>query len=302
MEIREFDYLIAIAEEGSISGAADRLFMAQSSLSQYLRKYESELGVKLFVRTSTGIRPTPTGEVMIRQARRLLSEYRQVKSEIRDIEELKTGKIELGISTFRGSFMLPKILIPFRNIYPGVQVEISESNSMNLEQKLMEGKLDMAIVALPLTKINTDISFLKHDEICIACHRDHPVMEHTKLNKKTDKLYVDMKDAAKYEFILSDHDTILGSVARDEFARHNLVPKVCNGNLTAPFALKLAAAGYALAFTYDSCCEDSSDVRYLSIGQKGIYIKLGIAYPPDGYRSKATIELSKLFHMFLGQE
>ena len=81
MDLKDFEYLIALAEEGSVSKAADRLFMAQSTLSQFLQQYESELGVKLFLRTSRGICPTQNGAVFIAHLRRIRGEYRQARSE-----------------------------------------------------------------------------------------------------------------------------------------------------------------------------------------------------------------------------
>ena len=76
MDLKDFQYLIALAEEGSVSKAADRLYMSQSSLSQFLTQYENELGVKLFLRTSKGIRPTANGEVFIDHLRHLLYDYK----------------------------------------------------------------------------------------------------------------------------------------------------------------------------------------------------------------------------------
>ena len=67
MLLKEFIYIIAIAEEGSISRAAERLFMAQSSLSEFLKQYEGELGAMLFVRTSTGMLPTASGRLLVEQ-------------------------------------------------------------------------------------------------------------------------------------------------------------------------------------------------------------------------------------------
>ena len=61
MELKELEYIVAVAEERSISKAADRLYLAQSSLSQFVSRYEAELGVKLFKRTSGGVRPTAAG-------------------------------------------------------------------------------------------------------------------------------------------------------------------------------------------------------------------------------------------------
>lgn len=76
MDMKEFTYLIALAEEGSISKAAQRLYMAQSSLSQFLQQFESELGTKLFVRTSKGIHPTYSGACFIEQTRQILLYHR----------------------------------------------------------------------------------------------------------------------------------------------------------------------------------------------------------------------------------
>lgn len=97
--------------------------MAQSSLSQSLQSMEAELGGKLFIRTSTGVRPTQAGEIMLERARKMLVDYRQVRDIIQDMEELKAGQVEFGISTFRGSYLLPGALRSFKRLYPQIHVE-----------------------------------------------------------------------------------------------------------------------------------------------------------------------------------
>ncbi len=302
MEFRELKYLITIAEERSISKAAEKLFMAQSSLSQSLQSMETELGGKLFIRTSTGVRPTQAGELMLEQARKTLGEYRQVQDMIHDIGDLKTGRVELGISTFRGSYLLPGILRDFKRHHPQIQVEITEANSMALEQLLLEGQVDIGLVALPLTKLKADVQLLMRDEICIVATRDHPVLDYTRESEQDGRkhLYVELEDTMQFEYILSDYDTILGALARREFSRRGLVPKVCNDNLTAPFAAAMARAGLGLAFTYRSCLENYPDIHYLSIGKQGVYLDLGTAYPPGHYRSKAALALERQLVRGLG--
>ena len=162
MLLKEFIYIIAIAEEGSISRAAERLFMAQSSLSEFLKQYEGELGAKLFVRTSTGMRPTASGRLLVEQGQQLLSHYKRIQDQISDIENLKSGRLELGISAFRGTYLLPAVLRRFKQLYPGITVNIHEENSVELEQKLLDGTLDMALVALPMWKLNYKVDILHH--------------------------------------------------------------------------------------------------------------------------------------------
>lgn len=297
MNISDLTCILTIAEERSISKAAKKLFMAQSSLSQSLQEMEAELGGRLFVRTSTGVRLTPAGEQMVAYARDALVDYRQLKNKVQDTEELKAGKVELGVSTFRGSYLIPKVLSLFRKKYPGIQVEITEANSMELEQLLITGRIDLALVALPLMKLQTDAEFLMKDEICLAVSSGHPVLKYVREIEKNGKRhkYVELEDTIEFEYVLSGYDTILGYTARNEFKKRKLKPKVCNANLTAFFAAAMARDGLGLAFTYASCKGNYDDVIYLSIGREGIYLDLALAFPPDGYRSKAARALENCF-------
>ncbi len=308
MEFRELNYLITIAEERSISKAAEKLFMAQSSLSQSLQSMEAELGGKLFIRTSTGVRPTQAGEIMLERARKMLVDYRQVRDIIQDMEELKAGQVEFGISTFRGSYLLPGALRSFKRLYPQIHVEITEANSMALEQLLIEGRLDLGLVVLPLTKLKSDVRLLMKDELVITAEADHQLVLHEQshalpisVRNGQTVLYVELEDTIQFDYILSDYDTIMGAMARREFSRRGLVPRVVNGNLTAPFAAAMALSGLGLSFTYASCREPLKGARYLSIGKEGVFLDLALASPPGHYRSKAALALERQLIRVLGK-
>ena len=96
MNLKELNYIVTIADEGSISRAAEKLYMAQSSLSQFLQLYEAELGAPLFMRTSRGVRPTASGSVFLNHARQILLQYHRAQSELWDIEELSVAVSSWG--------------------------------------------------------------------------------------------------------------------------------------------------------------------------------------------------------------
>ena len=297
MDLKELTYIVTIADEGSISRAADQLYMAQSSLSQFLQQYESELGTPLFMRTSRGVRPTASGSVFISHARQILLHYRRAQSELWDIEELRGGQIELGISTFRGTYLLPKVLKRFHADYPNIHVEITEKDSVLLEDLVLEGLLDIALIALPAQKLKNHVDFLMKDEIHIVAAKDHPVMEYVRRDPETPgRPWVSLADAAPFEFILGPPQTVLGSIARREFRKNGLELFARNTNFTAPFAAAMAREGVALALTYHSCIIPDENVEYLSIGHQGVFLDLALTYPTGEYRSKATRALGKLFH------
>lgn len=233
MNLKELNYIVTIADEGSISRAAEKLYMAQSSLSQFLQLYEAELGAPLFMRTSRGVRPTASGSVFLNHARQILLQYHRAQSELWDIEELSGGRIELGISTFRGTYLLPPVLKRFRDRYPKIHVEITEKDSMYLEEMILEGLLDMALLALPSPRLHKQLDFLTRDEIYMVAVSDHPIME--LVHREEDgKSWVDLRDAARFECILGPPKTILGSMIRKAFEDLHLEPLAQNTNITAP--------------------------------------------------------------------
>ena len=305
MEIKELNYITAISEEKSISKAAERLFMAQSSLSQFLSRLESELGTRLFVRTSTGVRSTEAGRLMIEYAYQQLSEYHRVRDMIQDVDDLNGGRVIMGISTFRGTFLIPPMLNEFRRLYPNIHVIIVEANSMALEQMLIDGSIDLALIIMPAQYLKHDAEFLMHDEICIIAAKNHPVMKFTKPSPEHSKSripkYIDIHDTIEFEYLLSDYDTILGRESRKIFREHDLIPKVYNEKLSAFFAASMGAAGLGLAFTY-YCAHDSyPDAEFISLGEEGTIIDLGVSLAPGRYHSKAAIALKDIMFSVLGE-
>ena len=147
MDLKELNYVVTVANEGSISRAAEKLFMSQSSLSQAIRVLEQDLGTSVFVRTTRGVRPTAAGDAFISHAKQILQQYRTACSEAADIENLNGGTMIFGISTYRGTYLLPPVLKRFRTLYPKVHVEICEMDSIDLEDQLLEGLLDLALIA-----------------------------------------------------------------------------------------------------------------------------------------------------------
>lgn len=308
MEIKELNYLIAIAEEKSISKAADRLYMAQSSLSQFLQTLESSLDSKLFVRTSRGVRPTEAGNIMLKYAYATLAEYHRTQDEIQDLKDLKSGSVILGISGFRGSYLLPPVLNAFKLDYPGIRVQIVEQNSMALEQMLLNGEIDVALLVLPVSDSRIQPTFVMNDEICLIAHENHPIMGFARKfpanNQTTSRIprYVNLTDAIRYEFFLSDYDTILGREARRIFNKNGLQPITCNESLTALMAAALGAAGHGLAFTYYSSRHYFRDAKFLSLGADGASVRLATALPPGRYHSKAALALQEVLLKVLSDD
>ena len=282
MDLKELDYIVTVADEGSISRAAEKLFMAQSSLSQAVRLIEQDLGTSVFVRTARGVRPTAAGEAFISHARQILQQYREARSEASDIENLKGGTIIFGISTYRGTYLLPPVLKKFHERYPKVHVE---------------GILDLALIAAPPVRIKHGFEELMRDEIMLVTTKEHPVMKYAhECENDPEELWIDLKDTAPYEYILGPPNTVLGRTARDSLREAGVEPLGLDTYLSAAFAAAVAREGVALAFTYRSCRVMRDGFRYLRIGKEGIFLDLALVWPAGKYRSRAAKALADLLH------
>ena len=115
MFVKNPEYFLAIVKEHSISKAADRLYLSQPYLSQYLAKLEGNLGVTLLDRSHTPLRLTPAGELFYAYLERQDYLDRQLESDLRDLQTQKPQQLHIGVSTWRGSTLLPDSLPRFVN-------------------------------------------------------------------------------------------------------------------------------------------------------------------------------------------
>ena len=288
---------MTIADAGGISKAAEKLYMAQSSLSQFLTNYEAELGVQLFARTGRGVRLTGAGEIFVRTAREMLRQYQQVKAELKEADLLHSGIIHFGISSFRGASLIPPVLKRFHAEYPLVDVVIHEHNTNILNRKIAAGELDLALVALRPEETPEQAQTVLRDEVCLVVNRAHPMMEYVHFDTPH-RPWAELRDAVQFEFLLSNPSTVLGRIAEREFERLGVQPIARNRDLTAAFAMEMGCQGLGLAFTYGSCVQPRADVEYVSLGREGYFVDLILVFPPGSRRTRSVRALESMIREF----
>ena len=146
MTSRELLYVKTIADEKSITKAAQKLYLTQPSLSHCVIRIEEQLGVKLFKRTTDGLLLTYAGERYYQLACHILRVYNEFEVEINDINKLEKGRITFGITNYLATYLLPSVLPKFHALHPGVELKIIEETSTDMERSLLAGKLDFVIM------------------------------------------------------------------------------------------------------------------------------------------------------------
>ncbi len=164
MEFRQLKYIYTVYECGSITKAAEKLFISQPSLSSFITKTEMQLGVKLFDRSQNKLTLTYAGEKYIKAAERILLIYDRMIKQLEDISENRKGRLRIGIPWQRLEYMAPTLLPRLHEEFGSIEVDIVPGNYSVLEEALRNRKVDFIIVPL-----------LKPDENynCVEIHREN---------------------------------------------------------------------------------------------------------------------------------
>jgi LysR family transcriptional regulator, nitrogen assimilation regulatory protein len=147
MEFRSLRYFVQIAELGSITAAAQRLRVAQPSLTRHLHRLEADLGVTLFVRAHRGVVLTAAGRSLLERGIRILSDVDRASRELRFEGEEPSGKVVLGVTPTLCPVLLPQLIARIRRDYPKIDLDIQQNGSMKLPDWLMDGRIDAAVLA-----------------------------------------------------------------------------------------------------------------------------------------------------------
>ena len=147
MTIIQLEYLLAVANCGSFSLAAEHCFVTQPSLSMQVKALEEELGVVLLDRSKKPVIPTEAGEVVLEQARETIKAYNYIKEAVSELKGETAGKLRLGVIPTIAPYLLHKFIPAFVRDYPKVELEISEMITSDIVEALKRDRIDAALVA-----------------------------------------------------------------------------------------------------------------------------------------------------------
>lgn len=151
MELRHLDTLLAIAEEGSFTAAADSLATVQSNVSEQVRQLEKELGVQLLVRGRRGAEATECGEVVLERSRRIRRELEAMRADLSMLQGLEAGDASFGIVGTASRWVVPQLFAELRTRAPGIRLRVVEGASERLLSEVLAGGLAQAVVTEPVT-------------------------------------------------------------------------------------------------------------------------------------------------------
>jgi LysR family nitrogen assimilation transcriptional regulator len=165
MDIRQLEALLAVAEEGSFTAAADRLHTVQSNVSGHVHQLEAELGVQLLVRSRRGTVPTEFGVRVIDRARAIRSEIEALHKDLSMLQGLETGHATLGVVGTVSRSLVPALVVEMRRVAPGLSLRLTEGASERLAVDVAERMLASAVVTEPVADPRLVVEHLRDEDL-----------------------------------------------------------------------------------------------------------------------------------------
>lgn len=152
MTLTELRYIVTLAQERHFGQAAERCHVSQPTLSIAVKKLEQELGVEIFERSKSSVRTTPTGDLIVAQAQRVLEEASAIRDIATSGKDQLNSPLQVGAIFTIGPYLFPQLIPALHTLAPQMPLVIEESFTATLRQRLRKGELDVIIVAMPFTE------------------------------------------------------------------------------------------------------------------------------------------------------
>lgn len=215
MKVQHIQILVAIAEHGSLRGAAKALGKSQPALTQALRQAEEDLGVSIFARTSRGVELTEVGERVLVRARTITSEISRLDEEVTQLRGEQSGAVHVCVSPLAAVRIMPRALTLFRKTYPKIDVRLTSGLFPSALKPLREGRTDILIGPAPPAGMLREIALehLVDTPIQVITAADSPLLKAQSLG-----------ELAEAQWIMIGAPTGPGDIFRQPFLDHGFTP------------------------------------------------------------------------------
>ena len=185
MEVHQLRYFVAVAEEGGFSLAAERVHVAQPSLSQQIQKLEAEVGQPLFDRLVRGATLTEAGQKLLPYARRILTDLGDAQRSVEECGQQIAGTVTLGIIPTVAPYIIRPLLRACACAHPAVTLHLHEDVTERLVRALDQGEMDLAIVSTCRHTAGMHRDFWQREPLLLMVPSDHPETKKRRLSLRT---------------------------------------------------------------------------------------------------------------------
>ena len=248
MHFQQLEYVLTIAREGSLVGAAKKLYLTPSALSQHISRLEKELQTPLFTRGSNGLYPTRAGQIYLDMASDILARQKSAYSQIRDITGSSKRQFTVGVNPGRGTAMFSEIFPKFKQLYPDIDVSLMQGTVAQINNLILSEKVDIGFITNFLGHHAISTRTLATEEILLAVPRTHPMAILAESAAPGEYPTVSLDSFRQDAFLLAGEGTTLRALEDRMFDLAGFTPKVLFETPSLETLHLLSKSGYGLSF------------------------------------------------------
>jgi LysR family hydrogen peroxide-inducible transcriptional activator len=280
MELQQLRYLVAVAETGNFTRASERIGVSQPSLSQQVINLEKELGHKLFHRLGRKAVLTEAGAAFLERSRRILFEVENATKELNDHPTLER-RITVGAIPTLAPFILPVLIERCRKRHPNLQIHGHENFRSALVNLLLEGVLDLAVVALPVDDPRIHVEPLFREPLLLVVGQAHPLAARAE---------VTAADLAGETFVMLGSSSSLAAQVQDFCGGHHFQPRIgfrC-AQLSTVKALVEMGAGISILPRVARADDDRETLTYIRLAGAAPVREVAVLRHVQRYQSRGA--------------
>ncbi len=283
--IRQLQYFLAVAELRHFGQAAERCFVTQSTLSSGIQELESLLGVQLFERSKRKVMPTPLGLALVDKARQIIEMSAELVQQAHGGQGTLVGDLRLGVIPTIGPFLLPQVLPDIRQRYPGLKLQLIEDQTSRLMERLHNGQIDCAILALPYDLGGFEFEVFWQEIFYVAFPPQHALSRGRAIPSA--KLPLD-------EIMLLEEGHCMRDQALSACHIKGKQSKAALQGTSLYTMIEMVAGGQGITFipamALDSALVQQSDIRLRPLAEKGPHREIALVWRPT-YQRKDDMKL-----------
>ncbi len=287
MNLHHLEYFLAVVKEKSFTKAAKKLHVSQPSISKMIKDMERELGIELLYRNGKEVELTDGGKAIFNQVQEIVTSFKGLSVALDDVVNLKRGFIKIGIPPIVSASFFPGVIGKFIETYPEIKIELTETGSKTIENRVDSGELDLGIIcSAPHNPDKFIINPFIKDPLKLVVHKDHPL---------TEKDEVSLLDLQRESFVLfredfSLHDHIINRCEQLGFSAH----VVCRSS-QRDFMTEMVARKVGVSLLPKKICEEinHNSIKVLPLAGEPIHLDLTLIWKKNKYLSIAVTEWLK---------
>lgn len=282
MLLRHIRYLLAVADQGNFSRAAETLHVSQPTLSQQIKQLEDELGVELLDRTGRAVRPTDAGAAYIEHARKMLLELEAGKRAIDDVRDLSRGTLRLALTPTFIPYLAGPLIRDFIAQYPGIHLTVLERSLNDIEAELGADAIDIAIAFTGVRNPDIECIPLLVESLGLMVGQYHPFFGRN-------KLWISPSELPSQRLVLLTKDFITRTCIDDYCRQHEVKQNVMLETNSVSAILEIVHHAPVATILPEATANEERGLQCVRLKGMAPQRTAALLHRRNGYRSAAAL-------------